>query len=37
MKNIGLVSEMFNEYNDPDLSYDGSKDGNTEWFKLTFF
>ncbi|MCK8624550.1 hypothetical protein [Apilactobacillus xinyiensis] len=36
MKNIGLVSEMFNEYNDPDLSYDSSRDGNTEWFKLTF-
>jgi hypothetical protein len=33
---IALVHEMFNEFNDPDLDYKNSKDGYTEWFKLSF-
>ncbi|ALJ31308.1 hypothetical protein AKUA1202_14710 [Apilactobacillus kunkeei] len=33
---IALVNEMFNEFNDPDLSYKDSRDGYTEWFKLSF-
>ncbi|WP_105956761.1 hypothetical protein [Apilactobacillus quenuiae] len=33
---IALVKEMFNEFNDPDLTYIESRDGNTEWFKLSF-
>lgn len=33
---IALVNEMFNEFNDPDLDYKDSRDGYTEWFKLSF-